>query len=274
MKKLSIVLLTWNSERHASHCLESIMAIDRNKEIIIVDNGSTDGTLAILEQYATRPHIHIVKNSVNRGVSAGRNTGLKMATGDAILLLDIDTVVNAEAIDALINYIEQHPDCGICACKLINRAGFVQNSCRKYPRLSYKFRNVLSSVLEKHNCFRKWKAAIDHNNQSQFYHSKMLGKSPFEVEYVIGACQLMPASVIKKVGLLDENIFYGPEDADFCLRVHQSGLKVVYLPYVSIMHDYQQITNRRIFSPMSRIHIKALLYFFRKHRGRKVKNKE
>lgn len=103
-------------------------------------------------------------------------------------------------------------------------------------------------------------------NEGQFYHAAMAGDNAFEVEYVIGACQLIRREVISDVGYLDDNIFYGPEDADYCLRARLAGWKIVYLPYVSFMHDYQQMTNKRLFSKMSFIHLKSLIYFFIKHK--------
>lgn len=68
------------------------------------------------------------------------------------------------------------------------------------------------------------------------------------MEYVIGACQMIRREAFKEVGLLDEHIFYGPEDADFCIRLHEKGWKIYFLPYVSIIHEYQQISRKKFFS--------------------------
>jgi len=84
--------------------------------------------------------------------------------------------------------------------------------------------------------------------------------------YVIGAAQMFAADVYRAIGGLDENIFYGPEDADFCMAVRALGLRVVYEPSYSIVHHYQRVTSGRLLSQGARRHIKALLYFYRKHR--------
>lgn len=71
--------------------------------------------------------------------------------------------------------------------------------------------------------------------------------------------------VLDLTGLLDENIFYGPEDADFCIRVRNNGFKIVYLPQFSIIHHWKRVTNRKIFSKLACRHIQTLLYFYKKH---------
>lgn len=268
MEKISIILLTWNAEYYFKNCLNSVLESSKelNREILIIDNGSTDTTVQLIQSYLPSDEIIFIANKNNEGVAKARNIGLKHAKGEYIWFLDIDTVVNPESVYAMIDYMNNHPDCGICGCKLINSAGEVQDSCRKYPSFRYKLNNVLSSFLAKLPFTNTLKNNIDNENQSQFYRKEMLSLTPFGVEYIIGACQLIRKEVVDQVGYLDEHIFYGPEDADFCLRAHQKGWKVVYLPQVSFIHEYQQITNKRLFSRMSLLHTRALFYFFRKHK--------
>lgn len=256
MEKLSIVILTWNSEADIKPCLDSLItSLEGIKyEIILVDNGSTDNTLEIIETYFL-PHIQLISNQKNLGVSRARNQALHLVSGDAVLILDIDTIVNKEALSSLIQCMENDPKVGLCACKLRSLSGEVQLSCRKLPTLRYKIFNILAS-----------KNIHVSDNQSQFYEQEMQGDTPFEVEYVIGACQLIRKSALNTVGLLDEHIFYGPEDADFCLRMKLAGWKVVYIPTVSIIHHYQQLTTKKMISVMSWKHTKALIYYFWKHR--------
>ena len=111
--------------------------------------------------------------------------------------------------------------------------------------------------------FRK---KIETTNEAQFYHRWMEGSESFEVGYVIGACQLFRREVIETTGFLDENIFYGPEDADFCVRISRAGWKIMFLPQVSIIHHYLRMTTKRIFSYMTFLHLWAVLYFSFKQR--------
>ncbi len=268
MAELSIILLTWNSELYFLNCINSVLESTSgfDCEIIIVDNGSTDSTVDMIRSYVQSDHIIFISNDKNEGVAKARNIGISLAKGNLIWLLDIDTVVNKEAISAMMTFMATNENCGLCACKLMNSFGEIQDSCRKYPSFRFKFYNVLSAVFRKFSFTKQFKKKIDKLNDSQFYREQMAGIKPFSVEYVIGACQLIRKEVIEQVGLLDENIFYGPEDADFCFRVHQKGWDIFYLPAVSFIHEYQQMTNKRLFSRMSIVHTKALFYYFWKHR--------
>lgn len=268
MIELSIILITWNSERFVSDCLASVFESTNHisREIILVDNGSTDTTQHLIQPYTHYPEFIFVSKDKNSGVSKARNIGIQQAKGKYIWLLDIDTIINREAVTTLMNFIRINKDCGICGCKLMNSRNEIQDSCRKYPSLRHKILNVLETILIKCNLAKSLKDRIYNLNQAQFYRKQMNETEPFDVEYVIGACQLIRKEVIKQVGLLDEHIFYGPEDADFCLRTREKGWKVMYLPAVSFVHEYQQITSKRLFSYMSLIHTKALFYFFWKHK--------
>lgn len=254
--KLSVVLLTWNSEKYIHSCLDALLsAIEAyDYELFIVDNGSVDRTLSLLRTYTSDKRVELLQNRRNRGVSKARNQALRRVSGDVVTILDIDTIVNKNAIAAMVNYLQEEPATGVVACKLVSPEGTVQLSCRRYPSFFYKLSNILEGT------------GIEiKRNQSQFYQSEMNGEAPFEVDYVIGACQFIRKEAMAKVGLLDEHIFYGPEDADFCLRMKHKGWKVVYLPSVSIIHHYQQVSKKKLFSRLSFLHIIALFYFFTKH---------
>lgn len=264
MKELSIILLTWNSEAYIEECLYSVVdsTDGYDREIIIVDNGSTDSTFRKLAPFLSIEGVELISNKRNEGVAKARNKGIERSGGRYVWLLDIDTVINREAVSALTDYMDTHPDCGICGCKLTDSAGNVQDSCRKFPTLRYKWNNMLSSLLGKFPWMHNYKRGIDKRNQTQFYSQNRAMGKPFEVDYVIGACQMIRREVFLQTGLLDEKIFYGPEDADFCLRASRDGWQTVYLPNASIIHHYRRITNKRPFSLLTWKHAKALVYFW------------
>ncbi|MDH6358879.1 glycosyltransferase family 2 protein [Parabacteroides sp. PF5-9] len=266
---LSIVILTWNSERYLRNCLEAVIAstVDLSDyEIIIVDNGSTDATLQLIHLYQDKmDSLILLQNQVNLGVAKARNQGIKQARGEYIWLLDVDTVINKAALSALFLFMHEHPHCGVCGCKLMNSEGEVQHSCRRYPWFRYKLYNVFCRILPNKGVLSAFWEKVNQLSRKQFYLAQMDGKVPFSVEYLIGACQFIRKEVFTAIGLLDEQIFYGPEDADFCLRANEAGWEVCYLPQVSFIHEYQRMTNKHLFSKMSWRHIKALFYFYRKH---------
>ncbi|MBQ9436265.1 MAG: glycosyltransferase family 2 protein [Bacteroidales bacterium] len=270
--ELSVVIISWNAQRYVRPCLQSVVKAvsSLSAEVIFIDNGSQDET----EQIVTTEFPSVVYRNLhaNRGVAAARNVGMKMAQGDYILLLDIDTVANAESIQAMLELMKQQPEVGVCSCKLTSAADEPQLSCLKMPTLTLKIKNVLLVLLIKAqkawsaDFLRRWGERLWDSNKKYFYLEQMDGSEPFDCEYLIGACQCIRAKLLDKVGYLDEKIFYGPEDADFCLRVWHAGSRVTYIPTVSIIHHYQKITNKKLFSRMSRRHVNALFYFFWKHK--------
>lgn len=265
MLSLSVVIITWNAERDVKPCLDSVMEATGHlpAEIIVTDNGSTDNTRSLLQNYGER--IKLILLEKNYGVAAARNAGMKKATGEFVLILDVDTVVNKEAIDGMLDYLSNHPECGLCACKLQSEAGEVQDSCRRLPYPAHKIRNLITGKISKFAFMSSLHNKIKEKNEKQFYHEELQANNPFEVEYVIGACQMFRRTMLSEVGYLDEKIFYGPEDADFCLRICRNGYKIVCLPAYHIIHHYNRISNRKIFSKFSYLHLKGLLYFYFKH---------
>ncbi|MDR1221875.1 MAG: glycosyltransferase family 2 protein [Tannerella sp.] len=262
---LSVVIITWNAGADLETCLDSVLEATtcRSAEIIVVDNGSTDGTGEILQSYDTR--VKIIRLDRNYGVAYARNTGMKTAKGDYIWILDVDTVVNRDAVDGMLDYLENHPECGLCSCRLQSEGGDVQDSCRRLPYPVHKIRNLLSGETVRPVFPEKIRRHIEKQNEKQFYRKEISGREPFEADYVIGACQLFRKTVLDEVGYLDEKIFYGPEDADFCFRICRKGYKIICLPACHIVHRYNRISGKKIFSRMSLLHLKGLLYFYAKH---------
>jgi GT2 family glycosyltransferase len=262
---LSVVILTRNARQDAKPCLDSVLkaTVAHPTEIIVVDNGSTDETRTILDSYGEQ--LNLIPLGRNHGVAVARNIGMRAAKGRLIWILDVDTVVNRTAVDGMIRYLTDHPECGICACRLQSEGGEVQDSCRRLPLPKHKLLNLLQTKTERSTLFKNYHNKIKTQNEAQFYHKEWLKGEPFEAEYVIGACQLFRRTLLEEVGYLDERIFYGPEDADFCLRVYQKGYRIVCLPQCHIIHHYNRISGRRLFSRLSFHHLKGLSYFYNKH---------
>lgn len=243
MTTLSIIILTYNQKDLTLRCLRSLRdgISDVSAEIIIVDNGSTDGTRKKIEKEF--PDVVYIRNDKNLGVAAGRNIGIDASHGDFIMILDNDTLVPGGALQALVEYLDSHPDVGLVAPRLTNMEGKTQKSCKEYPGLGVKISNVFSRGRSDH-----FLVATSTADQEPFY--------------VIGAAQLFRREVWNQAGRLDEKIFYGPEDADFCIRVRNQGWKVVYHPAITIIHDWQRSTTTNLMSPMARKHIRSLFYFY------------
>lgn len=250
MLNLSIVILTCNQKAYTVRVLSSLRDLMREEsgtEVIIIDNGSTDGTdeavAAMCLGWGKRLTYRCLDRNI--GVAAGRNAGLSIASRDAILILDNDTIVSADAIRYLYHRLMNDSTIGLIAPALHSPEGTLQESAKPYPGLGIKLRHLIS---------QHWRR-----------HDEAAPPRECEPDYVMGACQMFRRETQQLVGPFDEHIFYGPEDADFCLRVRAQGLRVIYAPAVCIIHDWQRATSRHRFSRLSMLHIRALLYFYRKH---------
>lgn len=248
--RLSAVLLTWNSRKWLALCLSSLIdGMPADSEIVVIDNGSIDGTWEELRQ--RYPAVVAIKNERNRGVARARNQGIALSRGRFILFLDIDTVVNPGAIRKLLECAESNPGIGLVAPALVSSDGRLQPSCRRFPTFLSKIQRVIGPRR-------------DGRNEDEYAEMEDWA-GPTEVDYAIGACQLIRRDAVEQVGLLDERIFYGPEDADYCLRLALAGWRIVCLPTATVVHWEQRLTRRRL-TRVTWHHLFGLIYYFLKHR--------
>jgi len=255
--KISFIILTWDSEKFIQQCLHSVKRGCQREgiadyEIIVIDNGSSDLTKKIIRNMRLK-NISLIALEQNQGTTKTRNMGLKKAKGEYICLLDSDAEIKISNYNSAFLYLDKNPDVAIIAPKLISPNGDVQVSVKKIPvffdkikRLSKIFLNITL-------------ACKDHYSNFPF-------DKPTVVETAISACWIFKKEIIKDIGLFDENIFYSPEDVDYCVRVWKSGKKVVYYPFFEVLHYPQQISHRSPFSKISVSHAKGLAYFFWKHK--------
>lgn len=250
---MSIIILTWNSYAKLQRCLrslhENVQGVDY--EVIVVDNGSRDGTLARLAGEFS--WVTTIANTTNIGVAPARNQGIKRAIGDYVMLLDVDTEMPPGTVERMLAYMEANPAVGLIGPRLIYPNGDLQWSCRKYPLVQSKLARRLPEAWA-----ARWLADEQYRDVDH--------QEVFPVDYVIGACQLIRRQVFAAAGLLDGRMFYGPEDVDFCLRVRLAGYGVVYFGQATVIHDEQRITKRRIWSRITWEHVKALCLYFAKHK--------
>ncbi len=253
MIDLSVNISTYNNINFLRLCLDSILRkIEGLKlEIIVVDNASTDGTAEMLRDHF--PEVIVVKNSLNRGVAPSRNQSIKISGGKYILLLDADTELISEDFPDLIEYMDSQPDVALVGVKQLTADNRFYPAARTFPGVKH----IVMRRLSFFSFIKQSKIIKDHH--LSFINSD----SPVQVDYVIGAFQLIKRDVFESVGLLDEKMFYGFEDSDFCARIKKSGYKVVYYPQFEIRHYVQGLTRkRRLFSKTG---IKLLFNHFKSY---------
>ncbi len=254
---ISTIILTWNSEKYIKKCIESVIEsavfAQEKIEILIFDNGSKDQTPVIIKDLIKiHPFIQLTRFEQNRGTTYPRNLGIKNSEGDYILILDSDVELEKDTIKELLRVFKDRKNVGIVCPKLILENGELQYSFKKFPTLQTKLLKIFSSKI---------KFLQNLSCKDELYEEK---RDLFYPDYCISACWLLRREVFNKVGFFDENIFYSPEDVDFCLRVWLSGYKVVYFPKVRAIHYTQRVSyvNKQI----AKKHIEGLLYYFKKYK--------
>ncbi len=255
---VSIVIISWKMKDLLQSCLNTIYNFTSGItfEIIVIDNNSLDGTSEMIE--TEFPEIILIKNPENRGVAPARNQGIEIAKGKYVLILDADVELIENSILKLFEFMESKPDCGVVGSKLVSTDRQLQFSCKRFPNLlSFIFRR-----LEHFDVIKNSKTLRYHTMQD-WDHSGIK-----EVDYLIGACQFIRYEVIKKIGMYDDKIFYGPEDIDFCLRVWRANYRVIYFPESQIIHHEQRITKKNFFSKVSLKHFTGILYLYKKYNFR------
>jgi GT2 family glycosyltransferase len=229
---LSICIVTYQGKDLLKACLHSIYentnqdaSFPCSFEIIITDNGSTDGTVEMLR--AEFQEVQTIVNDQNLGYTAPMNQALRRGNGRYLLQLNPDTLVLPGALDRLVRYLDGHPDVGICGPKVLNPDGSLQKPCRRgdpRPWAVLSYFSGLSKRFPKSRFFGEYLMSYLDEDQTH------------PVAGVSGSCMLIRRAVIEQIGYLDELFFAYQEDADFCFRARQANWLVVYYPEAQIIH--------------------------------------
>jgi GT2 family glycosyltransferase len=250
---VSAVILSFNSQRHVAKAVRSLAAeyarLAEPCEILVVDNGSTDGSVEILKTLE-REHagtLTVIYSPVNTGTTVSRNMALRRARGRVILIMDSDIEVPEGCLATLLPRLDADPRIGLLAPRLVYPDGRPQLSADVFPTLTHKLRRFLG--------LKQMERALPRGESATR-----------RVDYAISAFWLIPRRVVERVGLLDERIFYSPEDVDYCLRVWEAGFEVVYDTAATAIHDAREISRGFKRPGFTFSHAKGLFYLFAKHR--------
>ena len=253
--KLSVIIVNYNVQHFLEQCLHSVKkaAESISAEIIVVDNNSVDGSVAMTK--AKFPEITLIENKKNTGFSFANNQAIRVAAGEYILLLNPDTVVEEDTFTKVISFMDAHPDAGGLGVKMLDGKGnFLPESKRGLPTPSVAFYKIFgfSRLFPKSKTFGK-------------YHLGFLDKDKIhEVEILSGAFMLMRKSVLDKVGLLDETFFMYGEDIDLSYRILLGGYKNYYFPETRIIH-YKGESTRKSTVNYVFVFYRAMVIFAKKH---------
>lgn len=217
---MSIVLVCWNNNDYLEPCLRSLYdgGLSSSFDVVVTDNGSTDGSQAMLAEKF--PHVRLIQNDHNVGLGKASNQGIQATQGRYVLLLNNDTLVNASALDSLVDFLEQNPEAGAVGGKLLNPDGSFQSGYAGFSTLLEEF--LIATRLGEFI----WKGYPSHGDSDQVR----------AVGWLSSACLLLRRSALNEVGLLDESYFIYGDEADLQFRLNKAGWKVFYLPDAEIIH--------------------------------------
>ncbi len=255
MIALSVIIVSYNVKSYLEQALHSIFkALDStNTEVFVVDNGSGDGSAALVKRKF--PRVRLIQNHENVGFARANNQALKIAKGNVVCLVNPDTLVREDTFSACLSYLNKHPKVGMVGCKILNPDGSLQLSCRRsFPTPWVAFTKVvgLSSLFPRSRLFGRYNLTFLNPDETA------------EVEAISGSFMMVRRETMDQVGFLDERFFMYGEDLDWCYRIWQSKWKIVYFPGTQIIHYKGRSAEEAPFDNL-RVFYNAMRLFVQKH---------
>ena len=249
---LSIIIVSWNTAWFLEYCLASIRANPPTSpfETWVVDNASTDESPGMVREKF--PQVHVVENRENVGFARANNQAIQLCTGKYVLLLNPDTLVASGALQALVDFLDKHPEAGAAGGRILNPDGSLQISSHPRPTLARELWRLfhLDTLLP----------------YASYPLTKWETNQPQDVDILGGACLLLRKEVLGQVGILDEDYFIYSEEVDLCSRIQRAGWRIYWVPQAEVVHFGGQSTQQvptEMFLNLYHSNIK----YFRKHNG-------
>lgn len=222
--KISIIILSWNTKNLLRDCLRSINQKEVF-EIIVVDNNSSDGSVAMVQKEF--PQVILIKNKKNLGFAKANNQGIRRANGDLVMILNSDTVISKASLKKLADVFMKDKNVAAASPFLLFKSGKIQRDYyMRFPNLwqIFIYHNPLLRRLLLKTALRN------------LILSSLPRKGIIEVDQLPGAALMARKEVWQKVGLLDEDYHFLYEDVDWCWRAKKMGFKLVVVPEAKIIH--------------------------------------
>jgi GT2 family glycosyltransferase len=228
---ISVVIVSYNTRELLRACLRSLRRSEPAAEVIVVDNASGDDSVAMVRKEFK--NVRVIVNKRNRGFAAANNQGFKVAKGDVIAMLNADTEVPKGGLSRLAKELARDSGIGIVGPQLRNASGEVQQSASwRAPGLLTLF---LEYTLLNRVLYRLF-PAVRYPGKQLLTRAELRKRRT--VGDLLGACEVFRKSLLKEVGMLDEQFFIFLEETDFSCRVRDAGYDLVYLPAVRILHHW------------------------------------
>ena len=253
--KISVVIVNYNVKEYLEQALISLQRAlaGISHEIFVVDNASIDGSAAHIRKRF--PEVILIESRENLGFGKANNLALKQVSGEYVVLINPDTVVQEDTFTALLKFFESTPDAAAATCKILNPDGSFSIDCRhNIPTPADAFWKVIgfSKLFPKSKIFAR-------------YHLTYLDpEETYPVPAISGSFMMIKKAVLDEVGYFDERFFMYCEDIDLCARIGQAGYQIWYVPTSQIIHYKGESTKKNDIDYVITFN-KALYQFFEKH---------
>ena len=228
--KISIIVVTYNSEDVIEKALRSILENSHNFEIeiLIIDNKSKDHTINKIASFfeTNNEPYNLIKNDKNLGFAKGVNLGLKASSGDFIIIMNPDVFIMQGFFDKMVLPFKKYSDLGAAAPQHLNKNDNIIPSCRRFPNRITVISEIflLSRIFKNSLVFNKWKMP-DFDHETEIFNCQPMG-----------SCLMLPRSTVEKTGYMDEKFFLFFNDVDYCRRIIDNGMKILFYPDAKIIH--------------------------------------
>lgn len=254
MTSIAIVIVNYNTRQELYHCLDSIGRVDAD-EIIVVDNGSNDGSVEMVN--ISFPHVRIIANTTNVGYGAAANQAIESCHHDYLLLLNSDTILEGKTASLLREYLDQHPQAAIVGPRLHNPDGTLQPSCYPHPtpfnlfiEESLLVRLVAHLPLVRDQYLRTW----SHDRTRS-------------VPWVLGAAIAIRRSAFQSVKGFDPSFFMYYEEIDLCYRLCAQGWQIHFSPATTVVHLGGASTSKNYAEMQYRLYYSTKHFYHRHYAG-------
>jgi GT2 family glycosyltransferase len=253
--KLSIIVVNYNVKYFLEQCLKAVQKAMAGieAEVWVVDNNSVDGSVEMLAEKFK--WVKVIANLQNTGFSKANNQAIKTSSGEYVLLLNPDTVVEEDTFLKCIAFMDQNPQAGALGVRMVDGSGnFLPESKRGLPTPEVALYKMfgLNKLFPKSKKFGRYHLGFLSEHETN------------EVEVLAGAFMFMRREALEKAGLLDETFFMYGEDIDLSFRLIKAGYKNYYFPETSIIH-YKGESTKKGSANYVKIFYQAMVIFARKH---------
>lgn len=261
---LSIIVVSYNTLGLLRRCLASIHSNppSRPYEIWVVDNASSDrSSEMVTEEY---PSVKLIRNSVNLGFARANNQALEHCLGRYVLLLNSDAEVTQGALDAMMTFLDSHTEAGMLNPKMVNPDMTLQPSP---TQLQTFWRDAVWGTILFHTPLHHFLHSLVGQYLARSHEQDVDHGEVTELKWARGTCLMLREEVLREVGFLDPNFFFGYEEQDYSRRVGQAGWRMFYVPSAVVIH-HGSGSHRSFGRGLNAKIMEAMFYYWEKHCGR------